>query len=190
MNFFALTAIVTSTFTAPVDTLTGADFDLPKEIVEKDMFSLEKHGVEYAPWLLALPEYVNETLVDEMVAFSRKFKGIRYRSGGKTPAGFDCSGFTGYVFKKFGMTLGASSAIQATQGKPVDPAELRPGDLLFFSRGSKSRRVGHVGMVTEVDSISGRARFIHATTRNGITESSFPSDSYYRTRFITARRIL
>lgn len=190
MNLLTLTAIVTSTFTAPVDTLTGADFDLPIEISEHDLFSLEDYGVVYAPWLLELPEYVNETLMEDMVEFSRRFTGTRYRSGGKTPAGFDCSGFTGYVFRNFGMTLGASSAIQANQGKPVDPAELRPGDLLFFSRGGKSNRVGHVGMVTEVDSITGHARFIHATTRNGVVESSYPSDPYYRTRFITARRIL
>ncbi|MDE6534918.1 MAG: C40 family peptidase [Muribaculaceae bacterium] len=190
MNLITLAAIVTSTFTAPVDTLTGADFDLPIELSEKELFSLEDHGVIYAPWLLELPEYVNETLLEDMVDFARKFKGTRYRAGGKTPGGFDCSGFTGYVFKKFGMTIGASSSIQAKQGKPIDVAELRPGDLLFFSRGSKSNRVGHVGMVTEVDSITGRARFIHATTRNGITESSYPSDPYYRARFITARRIL
>ena len=190
MNLIALAAIVTSTFTAPVDTLTGADFDLPIEISEHDVFSLEDYGVVYAPWLVELPDYVNETLIDDMVNFSRRFTGTRYRSGGKTPAGFDCSGFTGYVFRNFGMKLGASSSIQANQGKPVDAAELRPGDLLFFSRGSKSNRVGHVGMVTEVDSITGHARFIHATTRNGVIESSYPTDPYYRARFITARRIL
>lgn len=189
MNILAL-AILTSTISAPVDTLTGADFDLPIEISEKDLYSLENHGILYAPWLFHLPEYVNETLIRDMVEYSRRFIGTRYRSGGKTPAGFDCSGFTGFVFRHFGITLGASSSIQALQGEAVDPTNLRPGDLLFFSRGAKSNRVGHVGMVTEVDSITGHTRFIHATTRNGVIESSYPADPHYRARFISARRIL
>lgn len=189
MNLLAL-AIVTSTITAPVDTLTGADFDLPIEISEVDLLSLENHGILYAPWLLQMPEYVNEALISDIVEYSRRFTGTRYRAGGKKPGGFDCSGFTGYVFRNFGITLGASSSIQAMQGEHVDPANLRPGDLLFFSRGAGSKRVGHVGMVTEVDSVTGHTRFIHATTRNGVIESSYPADPHYRARFICARRVL
>lgn len=190
MNLIATLAIVTSTISAPVDTLTGADFDLPIEISETDLLSLERHGILYAPWLKEMPEYVNEGLIDDIVDFSRRFTGTRYRAGGKKPGGFDCSGLTGYVFRHFGITLGASSSIQAMQGTPVDPANLRRGDLLFFSRGAGNKRVGHVGMVTEVDSVTGHTRFIHATTRNGVIESSYPADPHYRARFICARRIL
>lgn len=189
MNLLAL-AVVVSTTTAPVDTLTGADFDLPIEINETDVLSLEKHGILYAPWLLQMPDYVNETLIGDIIEYARRFTGTRYRAGGKNPGGFDCSGFTGYVFRHFGISLGASSSAQALQGNPVDPADLHPGDLLFFSRGAGNKRVGHVGMVTEVDSVSGHTRFIHATTRNGVIESSYPTDPHYRARFITARRIL
>lgn len=189
MSVLAL-AIVTSTLSAPVDTLTGADFDFTLEISDYDAHSLEHLGESYAPWLIHLPEYVDESLIDDIIDFSRQYIGTRYRSGGKKPGGFDCSGFVGYVFNHFNIVLGASSASQALQGVPVDPAALRPGDLLFFSRAAGTKRVGHVGMVTEVDSVTGHTRFIHATTRNGVVESSYPSDPYYRTRFITARRVL
>ena len=189
MNLLAL-AIVTSTLSAPVDTLTGADFDFSIEISDFDALSLEHLGATYAPWLAELPEYIDEALLSDIVDYSRKFTGTRYRAGGKKPGGFDCSGFTGYVFRHFGITLGASSSIQSQQGVPVDPAELRPGDLLFFSRGAGTKRVGHVGMVTEVDSVTGHTRFIHATTRNGVIESSYPADPHYRARFISARRII
>ncbi len=189
MNLLAL-AIVTSTLSAPVDTLTGADFDFSIEINDFDALSLEHLGEKYAPWLIHLPEFVDESLIADIISYSRQFTGTRYRAGGKKPTGFDCSGFMGYVFKHFGIILGASSANQALQGKPVDPLDLRPGDLLFFSRAAGTKRVGHVGMVTEVDSITGHTRFIHATTRNGVVESSYPADPYYRTRFISARRII
>ncbi|MDE7110711.1 MAG: C40 family peptidase [Muribaculaceae bacterium] len=189
MNLLAI-AIATSTITAPVDTLTGADFDPLVEISEIDALSLENHGVLYAPWLLHMPDFFNEALIGDLIDYSRKFTGTRYRAGGKKPGGFDCSGFTGYIYRHIGITLGACSSAQSLQGEPVDPANLRPGDLLFFSRRSGNKRVGHVGMVTEVDSITGHTRFIHATTRNGVIESSYPSDPYYRARFISARRIL
>lgn len=189
LSTFLETLIVATTLSAPVDTLTEADFELPIEISESDIHSLENFGILYAPWL-KMPDFMAENLVDEMVDYARKFTGTRYRTGGKKPGGFDCSGLVGYVFRHFGITLGASSAIQSREGVPVNPSELRPGDLLFFSRGRGNGRVGHVGMVTEVDPATGHTRFIHATTRSGVIESDFPDGGHYSSRFICARRII
>lgn len=189
MSILTIAAAITSTLNpAPVDTLTEADFEYGIEINDVDLFSLEGFGAAYAPWTL-IPDFSTENLTANMVNFARKFIGTPYRRGGKKPGGFDCSGFVGYVYRHFGMSTGASSAIQATEGVYVEPTDLRPGDLLFFSRARGNKRVGHVGMVTEVDSVTGQAKFIHATTRLGVTESVFPDGGHYSSRYITARRL-
>lgn len=129
------------------------------------------------------PEYL-----DDMLSLARDYLGLRYRRGGKTPKGFDCSGFTGYIFSQFGIKLNASSSAQYQQGEPVADGELRPGDLVFFSgRAGGRSRVGHVGLVTEV-AADGTFRFIHSSNSHGIvvTNSTAP---YYSRRYIGARRV-
>ncbi len=136
-------------------------------------------------------EAVNDVLpdyMDDMLAFARKFTGLRYRRGGKTPKGFDCSGFTSYVFKEFGMKLGASSRDQYRQGDGVERHELLPGDLVFFGGRRAGKTVGHVGIVTSVDDAAGTFRFIHSACSSGIVESN-SAEPYYSRRYIGARRV-
>ena len=75
-----------------------------------------------------------------IVAEARKYIGTPYRHGGSTPAAFDCSGFTSYVFAKFGVNLPRSSGAQRGAGRVVSAAEARPGDLVWWP--------GHVGIYT------------------------------------------
>lgn len=127
--------------------------------------------------------------IDDLLNYARSFTGLRYRRGGKTTAGFDCSGFTGHVFGEFGIKLPADSRSQYTQGDAVERHDLRPGDLVFFTgRSAASGRVGHVGIVTSVDDATGRFRFIHSANSSGITESS-STEPYYRRRYLGARRV-
>lgn len=137
--------------------------------------------------VIAEPEV--DGYVDDMLDFARTFTGLRYRRGGKTPNGFDCSGFTGYVFRQFGMSLGASSRDQYGQGSAVERGDLRPGDLVFFggSRGG-TKSVGHVGIVTSVNAADGTFRFIHSATSSGIIESR-STEPYYSRRYVGARRV-
>lgn len=129
------------------------------------------------------PEYISD-----MLSFASQYEGLRYRRGGKTPKGFDCSGFTSYVFSQFGLKLNASSAAQYTQGDKVENADLRPGDLVFFSGRSVSKhRVGHVGMVTDVNA-DGTFKFIHSSNSQGVTVSK-STEPYYSRRYIGARRV-
>lgn len=132
----------------------------------------------------------NSDMVADMIAYAKKFMGTRYVRGGKSPKGFDCSGFTGYVFRQFGYNLNASSAAQATQGVQIKREEAEPGDLLFFTgRNSRSGRVGHVGIVIDNDAVTGEITFIHASVSSGISIDRV-SAPYYAKRFLSVRRVL
>lgn len=130
-------------------------------------------------------------LASSLVSYSKRFLGTRYRLGGTTPRAFDCSGFVGYVYRNFGINLDRTSRQQYLQGNRVGVGELQPGDLLFFSSRSAGRgNVGHVAMVVSVDRDNNSCRFIHASTKKGVTYQNFPDNGYYSRNFIGARRIL
>ncbi len=122
--------------------------------------------------------------VDEMIAFAQKLLGISYVYGGSSPRGFDCSGFTMYVFAKFGIRLPHQSERQMESGMEI-PAreELLPGDLVFFkTMGSKT--VNHVGIYL------GDNRFIHASSGYGAVRISPIDSGYYYKCYVGGRRLL
>jgi cell wall-associated NlpC family hydrolase len=109
-----------------------------------------------------------------------KLLGVKYRPGGTTANGFDCSGFTSYVFKKFNIKLPHQSYSQSHVGVRVLKSNLRPGDLVFFN--TNGRGISHVGIYT------GQGKFAHAAPRGIVIERL--NERYYSARYITARRIL
>ncbi len=117
----------------------------------------------------------------DIVRTALAFRGARYRRGGTSRGGFDCSGFTRYVFAKYGILLPHSSAAQARIGRPVSKSELQPGDLVFFQ--TYRRGISHVGIYI------GNGRFVHASThRRGVTVDYLDSP-YYGPRYRGARRV-
>lgn len=126
--------------------------------------------------------------VKSLLKEAARHRGKPYRSGAMGPGAFDCSGFTSYVFAKMGIKLKRSSAEQYTMGTPVDRRNLRPGDLVFFSRASV-RGVGHVGIVYSVDKKNNTFSFIHASSSRGVTIDNFSKSGYYVRRYIGARRV-
>lgn len=130
-------------------------------------------------------------LAKEMIEYAAKFLGTPYVWGSTGPKSFDCSGFTSYVYRKFGIHINRTSGQQYTQGTKVSVKNLQPGDLLFFSsRRSGRRGVGHVAMVASVDRENGTCKFIHASTRRGVVYQNFPDNGYYSNHFIGAKRII
>lgn len=125
---------------------------------------------------------------DEVVKFATHYMGLRYRRGGSTERGFDCSGFTSYVFRNFGVKLPHTSAGQSYYGIEVPRDKITKGDLIFFKGANIRRRsIGHVGIV-----ISERGQpvcFIHSSTSGGI-RIDYLDDRYYRLRYVRTRRIL
>lgn len=127
----------------------------------------------------------------DIVKVAMKYIGVPYRSGRMNPkVGFDCSGFTTYVFKKENIQLTRSSRSQFTEGVEVSSCtDLQKGDLVFFGDSrSSSTSIGHVGIVTDVNPSTGTFSFIHAS-RTGIRISS-SDEPYYAKRYVGARRIL
>jgi cell wall-associated NlpC family hydrolase len=119
----------------------------------------------------------------QVVAYAKKFIGVRYVYGGTSPKGFDCSGFVQYVFKHFGITLERSAADQGQHGTKIDRSDLRPGDLVFFDTNGGLNGIKHVGIYI------GDGEFIHASSGSDhhrvvisdLTEG-FYNKSYMRSR--------
>jgi murein DD-endopeptidase / murein LD-carboxypeptidase len=126
-------------------------------------------------------------VANDLLAFARKHLGIRYRGGGTSRRGFDCSGFTRHCFQHFGMSLPHSSAAQGTVGLVIDRAQAQPGDLIFFKGHSiRGKRIGHVGLITKI--MNGQIQFIHSAWKGGV-RYDYAHAAYYQRRFMSVRRV-
>ncbi|MDR1036635.1 MAG: C40 family peptidase [Deltaproteobacteria bacterium] len=110
-----------------------------------------------------------------------KYVGAPYRSGGRSPKGFDCSGLAWFVFRQHGIELPDSSLKQSRSGKKIDRDELVPGDLVFFRSG---RTVDHVGVYV------GDGYMVHAPGKGKKVRRANLDDKYYRQHYVTARRYI
>lgn len=119
-------------------------------------------------------------ITNGIIATSKSLIGVPYLWGGTTIAGFDCSGYTKYVFGKQGITLPRVSVDQYKVGTRVAFNLLKAGDLVFFSLNNNGQ-VSHVGIYL------GNGQFINATTSKGVTISSFTS--YWLNIYVGAKRV-
>lgn len=127
-------------------------------------------------------------LQSSIVSYGMSYLNAPYRYAGKGPSVFDCSGFTSFVFRKFGYRLPGSSRGQAKEYPKVGEGQLLIGDLVFFEGRRKNGRVGHVGIVTEVKK-DGSFDFVHASVSRGVIVSS-SAERYYAARYLKAGRVL
>ena len=115
-----------------------------------------------------------------LIGTALDLRGVRYRNGGSDPSGFDCSGFTPYVFAHHGVALPRAVREQFAVGKPVWD-NLEPGDLLFFTTAEPG--ASHVAIAV------GNDEFVHAPSSNGVVRVEHLSATYWSQRFIGARRV-
>ena len=119
----------------------------------------------------------------DIAAFAQQYLGTPYAYGGAGLGGFDCSGFTMFVFSHFGVNLAHGATPQLNNGYAVSMSELQPGDLVFFfGTYNTSSAASHVGIYI------GGGQFIHASSSRGVIISSL-SENYYANRYLAARRV-
>ena len=123
----------------------------------------------------------------KIVAHAKSFEGTRYKFGGTTKKGMDCSGLIFVSFQKEQIVMPRVSRDMAKQGKRIRINETRQGDLVFFQTNKNKRVINHVGLVVEND--KGRIKFIHSTSSRGVIVSSL-DESYWNNAFVEVRRII
>ena len=127
----------------------------------------------------------SSSIGEEIADFAQNYLGCKYVYGGSGPSTFDCSGFTMYVYRNFGVNLSHSATAQSRVGEYVSKDDLQPGDLVFFKDYETMDGIGHVGIYI------GDGNFIHASSGTGycVKISSLLSGSYLA-RYETARRLV
>ncbi|MBU2552282.1 MAG: C40 family peptidase [Proteobacteria bacterium] len=132
-----------------------------------------------APASVAEPSVLGRKIAQTATSYV----GTPYRYGGEDPGrGFDCSGLAFYIFGRYGYSLPRRAREQSQSGHWVSRKDLAPGDLVFFRLSGKTN--WHVGIFI------GDGRFVHAPRRGRRVEIQRMDNSYYRTRYYTARRVI
>ena len=132
----------------------------------------------------AIPPRSDPQSVDSyaLTGSALSLRGIPYRNGGTDPNGFDCSGFTQYVFGQHGLALPREVRDQYAKGKTVKPEDITMGDLLFFS--TIAPGASHVGIALGGDT------FVHAPSSTGVVRVERLTSTYWSQRFVGARRLM
>ena len=158
---------------------------LMEAVNEEDEDSTEAARIEE----VAVEETKVSLIRSEIVDKARDYLGVRYKYGGKSPSGFDCSGLTGFVYSSLDLPLKGSSRLQATQGVRLSSVkEAKAGDLLFFSKEKNGRGgVNHVALIVRAS--KSQLVVIHSTNE-GVIEEDIANSSYWSPRILYARDLL
>lgn len=122
-----------------------------------------------------------EGALPALVSTALDLRGIPYRNGGSSLEGFDCSGFTQFVYARYGILLPREVRDQYAAGRPVARDEISAGDLIFFS--TTVAGASHVGIAV------GNDQFVHAPSSRGVVRVERLSSRYWAARFIGVRRV-
>lgn len=161
--------------------LTACTSSKNKRVVTK------KTGTSKSVNKTASPKTSSNESVNNAVDYAKSFKGVRYKYGGTTKKGIDCSGLVYTAFKKENINVPRTTKDLSKTGKWIDVNDVQEGDLLFFATKKNSRSVNHVGIVTT--SRTGYVEFIHASTSKGVMISNL-AERYWYLSYVQARRIL
>lgn len=158
-------------------------------VIKKGDIELAKHQNEIvsSPKIIEDLSPENMSKAEFLIAKASQHLGTRYRGGGTTSAGFDCSGLMFSTFKHIDMTLPRSSSSMAVgAGFKIDRSQAQKGDLIFFTTNGRGS-INHVGMITEIN--GDEIKFIHSSVQAGVIISS-TEEPYYKKRFIQINRVL
>ncbi len=127
------------------------------------------------------------TQADHIINSALEFSGTRYKFGGTTRKGMDCSGLLYVAFGKNDIQLPRTSYHMAEEGRRVKIKNVVKGDLLFFKTSRRAKRINHVGMVVAVE--KDEIKFIHSSSSRGVIVSSL-REGYWHKAFVKATRVL
>lgn len=117
---------------------------------------------------------------NKLYAQYKKWKGVKYKMGGLSKSGIDCSGFVYRTFRsQLGINIPRSTELQSSTGKQIGKNKLKPGDLVFFKTATKVR---HVGIYLENNN------FLHASTSKGVMISKL-NNIYWKSKYWKAHRL-
>lgn len=149
-------------------------------------FDFTEEGINKKESEYVVKPLYNADIIDQLIATASENIGVRYRTGGTTKEGFDCSGLMCTTFGAFDIQLPRTSFEQSQYGVKVNNDEAQKGDLIFFKTNGRSQ-INHVGMVVEV--VDGDIKFIHASVGGGVIISSI-KEKYYSKRVTQINRVL
>ena len=124
--------------------------------------------------------------VEAVIETALEYAGVRYKFGGTSRKGMDCSGLLYVSFLEHDIPLPRTSHMIAQEGKHIPVSELQKGDLLFFRTTRRSGKINHVGLVVAVEGDD--VRFIHSTTSRGVIVSSL-REGFWNHAFVKATRV-
>ncbi|MGB5498349.1 MAG: C40 family peptidase [Maribacter sp.] len=124
---------------------------------------------------------------NDIINTALTYSGVRYKFGGTTSKGMDCSGLLYVSFKEHNVAIPRVSNQMANEGKRIRVNQIEKGDLLFFKTTRKGKKINHVGLVVAVK--NDEVKFIHASTSRGVIVSSL-REGYWNYAFVKATRIL
>ncbi|MFD2891944.1 C40 family peptidase [Flavobacterium chuncheonense] len=128
----------------------------------------------------------NATLNDKIVTDALDFVGVRYRLGGTTKTGMDCSGLVFSTFGNYNIVLPRTAIDMSKHGETISKKKATPGDLIFFKTNGRSK-INHVGIITDIE--DDVITFVHASTSSGVIVSS-TLDEYYSKTFAQINRVI
>jgi cell wall-associated NlpC family hydrolase len=181
--------IITSKKVAEQKGLYSTLFMPDNEDLGKHTDEISTSNLVYSTTSETISSDINEaskSMADLLVSTAFKYEGVRYKGGGTTIAGMDCSGLVSTTFKTHHILLPRSSYEMAKVGEKIKLEEVQKGDLVFFKTNGKSQ-INHVGLVTEIR--EGEIFFIHSSVQRGVIVSSM-REPYYKKTFSQANRLL
>ncbi|MCC9071977.1 C40 family peptidase [Flavobacterium sp. F-65] len=127
-----------------------------------------------------------KTIVKDLIYTASENIGVRYKAGGTTNKGYDCSGLVFTTFSSENIKLPRTSLEQSKIGEVINRNKAKKGDLIFFKT-NRSSQINHVGLIVEI--ISEEIKFIHSSTSKGVIISS-TKEPYYRDSYAQINRII
>ena len=175
---------ISDTKVAETTSRSGSTLKKENEVVE-EIQQEETTKVEETPTETTAQEpTISGTTGAAVVEYAKKYLGYKYVSGGASPSkGFDCSGFTQYVYKNFGISLNRTSSAQKNNGVAVEKSDLQLGDIVLFNNDANTK-IGHVGIYV------GDGNFIHASNPSDGVKITTLTSGYYQKRYVGARRVI